>query len=275
MTLKNIYKRFSGRISITLAVVLVEGLLFVLFPLLIGVAIQSVIDNEYTGLYMLAALCLAVLIVGAGRRFYDSRIYGGIYVELSTELSNKKQNTSVVTANVNLLREVVEFFENSLPSIINNIIGLVGTLFLLIVLNVYIFLGCLAIILIIVAIYWLSSGKTLRYNHEYNNEYEKQVNILDQKSEKESGLHFRRMMKWNIRLSDLETYNFSGVWFAMSVLLCLSILIVLKNDDISYGVVFSIVMYVFQFIESSINLPFYYQETLRLKDISHRLSMCN
>lgn len=275
MTLKNIYKRFSGRISITLAVVLVEGLLFVLFPLLIGVAIQSVIDNEYTGLYMLAALCLAVLIVGAGRRFYDSRIYGGIYVELSTELSNKKQNTSVVTANVNLLREVVEFFENSLPSIINNIIGLVGTLFLLIVLNVYIFLGCLAIILIIVAIYWLSSSKTLRYNHEYNNEYEKQVNILDQKSEKESGLHFRRMMKWNIRLSDLETYNFSGVWFAMSVLLCLSILIVLKNDDISYGVVFSIVMYVFQFIESSINLPFYYQETLRLKDISHRLSMCN
>ncbi len=41
---------------------------------------------------------------------------------------------------------------------------------------------------------------------------------------------------------------------------------------VDYGTVFAIVMYVFQFMESMMMLPFHYQQWLRLREISGRLA---
>ena len=43
------------------------------------------------------------------------------------------------------------------------------------------------------------------------------------------------------------------------------------EKTIEYGTVFAIVMYVFQFLESVVSLPLYYQQWLRLREISGRL----
>ncbi|WP_419861825.1 hypothetical protein [Candidatus Palauibacter sp.] len=41
---------------------------------------------------------------------------------------------------------------------------------------------------------------------------------------------------------------------------------------VEYGAVFAIVMYVFQFVESMLGIPLYYQQWLRLREISGRLA---
>lgn len=83
--------------------------------------------------------------------------------------------------------------------------------------------------------------------------------------------HLRRMMRWNIRLSDLEAANFGINWVFMVVLLVYSVAAATEST-IDYGTVFAIVMYVFGFMESMMMLPFHYQQWLRLREISGRLA---
>ncbi|TKG97112.1 hypothetical protein EYV94_01405 [Puteibacter caeruleilacunae] len=274
MSLLEIYKRHRFKISITVGVVVLESILMILFPLCIGRAIQSVLDSNINGILELIALCLLVLIFGAIRRYYDTRLYARIYRKLAMKVVDKKEqkNTSSKVAHVNLLGELVEFFENSLPEIITSIIGLVGTLVIIFTLNITVLGICLAVIVGIMLVYLLSSKKTLRYNYGYNSELERQVDILSREHKDQSALHFKRLMKWNIKLSDLETFNFSIVWVLLAALLVSSIKLVGRDGALQFGIIFSIIMYVFQFMESTISLPYYYQQVLRLKDISSRLN---
>ena len=78
-------------------------------------------------------------------------------------------------------------------------------------------------------------------------------------------------MKWNIKLSDLEAVNFSLAWFILMIFLVASIIISVQNPLVKYGALLSLIIYVFQYMESVINLPFFYQSWLRLKEITHRL----
>ena len=45
-----------------------------------------------------------------------------------------------------------------------------------------------------------------------------------------------------------------------------------RVTKIGLPTVFAVVMYVFQFVESMLMLPFFYQEWLRLREISGRLA---
>ena len=273
MTIKEIYFKYRIKISLTLFIVLLEGLLMILFPLFIGRAIESTLNKEMEGLYALAGLSLAVLVIGAGRRFYDTRIYAKIYEELALKISKNRgtKSNSKVVSHVTLLEEIVEFFENSVPELISSIIGVVGILIIVSTLNVSIFLACLLSFIGITLIYIFSRKKTLRFNSNYNDEFEQHERIINHAGDKEQVNHFKNMMKWNIKLSDLGTINFSLVWLVLAVLLCGSIILSTNEQNIQFGAIFSLIMYVYQFIENAMNLPHFYQQTLRLKDISSRI----
>jgi len=58
---------------------------------------------------------------------------------------------------------------------------------------------------VIIAIYILTSKKSFRLNKSYNDQLEKQVDVLSEKDNHQIKSHFKSVMKWNIRLSDLET----------------------------------------------------------------------
>ncbi len=79
------------------------------------------------------------------------------------------------------------------------------------------------------------------------------------------------MMRWNIKLSDLEAATFGIVWVLMVGLLVFSVAQA-AEQTVEYGMVIAVVMYVFEFAESVTLLPFYYQQWLRLREISGRLT---
>lgn len=274
MSIQSILKQFKGPFSFTLFLVLAEAVLSILYPLFIGLAIDDAIQQNYKGAIYLGGLGMLSLLVGAGRRFYDSRFYARVFQDMGGRVVQQEQlNHSQRTARLNMLREMVEFLENSVPGIVSSLIGLLGTLIIVANLNSKIFLACLATLFIVLLIYRLSRNKTIRYNEGYNNEMERQVAILDEVRPKVVSTHLRDLMKWNIRLSDLEMINFSLVWIIMILLLVLSIGWSVAEGVVQYGAVFALVMYVFQYIESLITLPFFYQQWLRLAEISTRLSV--
>ena len=266
-------KRFAGRLALTLSLVVLEAAGWTLFPLAIGRAIDGVLAESPRGLYELAGLGIVAMGIGIARRIVDSRAYARIYARLGEELVEQQSETgtSATTARLGMLREIVEFFENSLPGLITSVVGLAGTILILSALNLPVFLACLAITGATIALYALTGGLTTRYNEGLNDEHERQVDAVASGDAARVGRHLRDLMRWNIRLSDLEAANFGIVWLFMIGLLVFSIGEA-ADKTVAYGMVFAIVMYVFEFVGSVTLLPFYYQEWLRLREISGRLA---
>ncbi len=271
--MQELLKRFAGRFALTLGLVVLEAAGWILFPLVIGRAIDSVLADSTRGLYEFAVLGIVTMGIAVVRRLVDSRAYARIYVTLGEEMAESAagSSTSTRTARLGMLREIVEFFENSLPELINAVLGLVGTVLILAALNVPVFLGCLVIAVATVVLYALTGTLTMRYNRGLNDEHERQVDAVDSGDPGRLATHLRAMMRWNIRLSDLEAANFGINWVFMIALLVFAVSAA-TTETAEYGAVFAIVMYVFQFVESMLMLPFFYQQWLRLREISGRLA---
>ncbi len=275
ISLKYLIKRFFGKITLTWGLVIVEAATLVAMPMVIGHAIDNLIKESMTGIYQLGGLCIILLITGAIRRFYDTRAYAGIYTEISDEITTRenRKNSSIskLSARVHLFSEFIEFLENSIPDILHQFVGLAGTLAIIFFINIKIFIACILAIVAITLIYMLSSGKIFTLNQKGNDEIEKQVEILKTRDSRKIHNHFHNLMKWQIKLSDLETLNFSGVWLLLAAIMVFTILDI-TGGATTFGTTLSVVMYVFNFIESVLGFPFHYQQMIRLKEISYRLS---
>ncbi|MEM8859620.1 MAG: ABC transporter six-transmembrane domain-containing protein, partial [Chloroflexota bacterium] len=153
-TLRALLKRFRGKISLTMLLVILESATNLLFPLFMGFAINGLLENSFDGLIALAFLGLTSLVISAVRRIYDSRAYAKIYTQIASELVEKEQqqasSVSKISARTNLLTEIVEFLENSFPEIVNSLIATFGTLLIILpfwtsfLIRVYAWMGILA-----------------------------------------------------------------------------------------------------------------------------------
>lgn len=272
MNLRLLIKNHKWSFLLILTLILLDAGLLVLFPLFIGYAIDDALIKEYQGSILLGILGFVTLLVGAGRRFYDSRFYAKVYQWLGFDIgSRERESTSTKSAHLGFLGEIIEFFENSVPDIISNTIGLVGTLIIIATIDLQIFSGCLLMLGIVFLVYGLTEKRTVRFNTSYNDEQEDQVTVLSQNNPIQLRWHLNRLMKWNIKLSDLETINFSVIWLFLMSFLVVAIFASVGNGLVSYGSIFALVLYLFQFIENITIMPLYYQQWLRLNEITQRL----
>ncbi len=275
ITITSLVSRFKGKVSLTLLLVLAEAILGLLFPLFIGYAINDLLVEKFTGIYLLGGLGILSLIVGSGRRFYDTRIYSQIYIRISEEMVAKEQaresSLSKISARASLLTEFVEFLENSMPMILESIISVVGILVIIFTLNLTVFWASIGLFFLMVVIYLLSGKLNYRFNEGYNNEIENQVTALTSQDMGIIRKHLIAVTIWNIKLSDLETWNYVAIWLGIIAVLLVTPMVVIGSGVINYGRVFSILMYVFQYTESLLMLPFFIQQIIRLQEISARL----
>ena len=276
ISLRAIASHYRGKVAITWLLLLIESLLALLFPLVIGYSVDDLLVDSFNGLYALVGLIVAVLIIGAARRFYDTRAYAAIYRDLGETMvahkSEKGVATTSLTALVNLLQEIVEFFEHSAPELLGVIVSFVGVVIMLGLIDLNVMALCIVGSILVVLIYSFSSKRIYRYNVGMNDEFERQVDVLDDRRPRRVRLHLGRIMQWTIRLSDLETVNYSLGWLAMASVLAGSIYLIVENASISYGIKITSIMYVFEYIGVVMSLPLFYQQLVRLQEITARLS---
>lgn len=274
LSITGLLSRFKGKVSLTLFLVLAEAILGLFYPLFIGFAIIGLLEQDFGGVYMLAGLGVLALAVGSGRRFYDTRAYSDIYIKISDEMvareHAKESSISKISARASLLTEFVEFLENSMPTILGSIIGVLGVLGIIFTLNLSVFWASIGLFFLMISIYFLSGKANFSFNEQYNNEIENQVEALVSQDMGIIRKHFKAVTHWNIKLSDLETWNFAAIWLGIIGLLAYAPIAVIGNGITNYGLVFSILMYVFQYVESLLTLPFFIQQIIRLQEISVR-----
>ncbi len=272
----SLFLRFRWRISLTLTLVVVESSLEVLYPLLIGFAINDLLAERYDGLIHLGILGVTSVLIGSSRRYYDTRIYSGIYRLVAVELVEREQaaGTSVsrTSAHTNLLTEFVDFLEDTIPELIGALVAVVGILVVTAGLSLPVFFGCLALFLLVILVYTITAGRNYRLNAGYNNQFEETVDAIASKRRDRLTNHFHRIMQWNVRLSDLETLNYAVFWIGAVALFLFTPYSAVSAGVLEYGLVFSLLLYVFEFIDWLSDLPLHIQQVIRLQEISKRLS---
>ncbi len=276
ITLKTLVIRFKWRILLTNLLVFLESILGVLIPLFIGLAINDLLDGSLRGVIYLIVLSLSSVVVGSIRRVYDTRTYSSIYQIVAPEMvaneQQKDSSVSKVIARTSLLDEIVEFLEWSVPAVVGAGVYLIAVLVIIASLNLNVFFASLALLLLTLIVYATTGKLNFKLNERYNDELEHEVNVLESRDHSLIRNYYRTLMQWNIKLADLGTFNYLIVMLGTTALLVYTPIAVIKGGVEYYGLVFSAVLYVFEFIAALIELPDHIQQVIRLNEISSRLS---
>lgn len=274
-SIRSIFKQYRLKISTTFLLLILENAFKVLQPLVLGIAINDLINKSNKGLLIFGGLYLAGFLVGVIRRYYDTRAYTFIYTNIASEIAqiqNEKQvEVSAIAARSALVKELVDFFEQDITQGFTSAISVVGALVMLLVFDVWIFFGCIVSIILIFIIYAISNGKIYGYNIGLNDELEHRINVLESRNQPKIRNHFKGISNWLVKLSDLETLNFGIIEVILFLLAVFALYASASDVSANAGRIFSVVTYVLEFSGGVFMLPFIYQQIIRLKEISSRL----
>lgn len=271
-TLGGIWLTYRGKIISTLSMLTAERLCAVAVPFVLGVAINDLVAGSYRGVWLLATLEVAVLLIGTLRRLYDTRVYAGIYTDIA-DRTVQKTHISVAkrAARLQLGRELVDFFEWELPQLVAAIIGIVGSFVMLLVIVPIIGAISAIVAALIGAVFIISKGRMFSLNKLLNNELERQVTMLESNREFARRAHLGRLARWRIHLSDLEATNFA-VAELMLVALIIGAVIITIETGMSVGGVFAALTYLIDLAEGLVVLPWTYMQSVRAQEIGGRMA---
>ena len=261
---------YRGRVALSLLLVIAEAAGQVVFPFVIGVALDDYLGGSNRGLVVFAAVGLVTMLLATVRRLHDVRFYSRIYERAGSTDFAREAGLSEKTARLNMLREVVDFLEHSMPELVGSVSAFVGTLVFLAALSVPVFVGALVMTALIVAIYAATTRRTVVFNRGYNDEYERQVDVLRRNDSALTRQHIGLLNSWTIKLSDLDAINYA-LSLTLTVALQLFAIVTSTRQGMDEGALLSVVLYVFEFSATASLLPISWQEYLRLRDILKRL----
>lgn len=271
-TVAGIWETYRMKISGTLSLLLVERLLGVAVPFVLGLAINDLIAGSFRGVWILIGLEIVALSIGTGRRLYDTRVYAGIYTDIADSTAKKIDiDVSRRAARLGLARELVDFFEWELPELFAAIVGIVGAFVMLTYMLPVI--GGLSVVvgLIVFGIFAVSRSRIFGLNKLLNNELERQVTMLEAERPFTRRRHLSRLARWRIHLSDLEATNFAIAEVFLSALIVGAVVITVRAG-LSVGEVFAVMTYLIGLTQNLIILPWTYQQSIRAHEIGGRIA---
>ena len=271
-TLTGIWQTYRLKISGTLSLLMVERVLGVAVPFVMGLAINDLIDGHLRGVWLFIGLEVSALLVGTIRRLYDTRVYAGIYTDIADHTAQRLDiDVSRRAARLGLARELVDFFEWELPELVAALVGIIGAFAMLLYMLPVI--GGMSVIVatIVFTIFVISRGRMFNLNKLLNNELERQVTMLEKEKDFSRKRHLSRLARWRIHLSDLEATNFAIAELFLSALIIGAIVITVRAG-LSVGEVFAVMTYLIGLAQNLVILPWTYQQSIRAGEIGGRIA---
>lgn len=274
LSIHTLVQQFFGRVCVTWGLVILENLLMALIPLLIGFAIDDLIASNTDKLWLLTAVMLGLTVVAVVRRIYDTRAYGDIRVQLGIEVveRHQKQQVSTRSARLDMARELVDFFENTVPELITATVQLLVALVILWHFHWQLAVSALIMTMIMLLIYSLFHGQFYIFNGRVNAQKERQVTVLTKSRPLALRHHLMVLNKWEIKLSDAEAVLYGLIFVAVIAFITANLWQSVNLIELTAGIIFSVVTYSWEYVEALILLPMALQEWARLREITDRIN---
>jgi hypothetical protein len=164
-------------------------------------------------------------------------------VQLTVSEQAKGAQVTRTSARIALFEELIEVQEDSVPEIVGAVVAITLILTIIFAFNFAIFLACLGLFLLSVLVYAVSARYGFNLNRGFNDQVEQQVSAVSDGRQRRLFVHFGGMMRWRIRLSDLETVNFLIIWFGAVALIVFTPISAVSGDVVKYGFVLSLLMH--------------------------------
>jgi ABC-type multidrug transport system fused ATPase/permease subunit len=210
------------------------------------------------------------------RQRVDTRVFMSLYADIASHLVGVQQahghGTSKVSARVEMVRDVVGFFEKEVPAMFHNVVAVVGSLAMLFTYDVdagFIAMGVLAPMALVNAWYW---RRALRLNRGINNQIEREVDDIESGSAFRVRRHFRLLRRWRVRLSDTESWTWGVTELATIVALVLILVDFTQSPAFTAGAIYAVLAYIYDYLEGLNQVPAVVNNVARLKDVRARLA---
>ena len=273
--LRTVFSQNRLRILLTYTLFTIENLLRLAQPFALGWAINDLLTGQLLGVGVLVTQHVLHLVISLARQVYDTRTFSGIYSELATRMIVSQRAAGVdvsrITARTSLSREFVEFFEQSIPTLMKVGFSVAGSVIMLAWYDGLIVACCLGLLVPATLLNHHYSKWTRRLSRGLHDELEREVDVINSRSEIEVRNHFDEVARWRIRLSNAEAINFG----LMECFILGAIVAVLFRachlPTVQAGDIFAVFRYLMLLLMGLDNLPRLIQQVSRLRDISSRL----
>ncbi|EGV34942.1 ABC transporter six-transmembrane domain-containing protein [Neisseria weaveri] len=276
-TLKNIGTAHRKKLLLTFSIVALENLLFLIYPVFGGFAVNAVMQGKVWQALTYALLVLLMWLVGAARRSADTRVFARIYSEIAVPVIVKQriqgQTPSEIAARVALSREFVDFFEMHLPTAITSLVSVFGAAFMLLILEFW--AGVLSLLVLAVFLILLPgfSRVSEKLYFKLNNRLERDVDMIQSAPEATLHKHFGLVARLRILISNREAAGYLCVGIAMALLFGFTFVWITLNGYGSAGHIYSLTTYLWMFAMSLDDVPRLVESYSNLKDIARRVEV--
>ncbi|MEN1728399.1 MAG: ABC transporter six-transmembrane domain-containing protein [Pseudomonadota bacterium] len=274
LTVGTLLRRFQGKVLLTWTLILVETMLMALIPLLIGLAIDGLLQSDYEAFLQLAWMMVALVVVAIARRIYDTRVYATARIVLARSQAERRGHAGVSTLNARVAmgRELVDFLESTLPDAMAAAVQLLVALAVLLTFSPVLALASALVAIAMAILYACFHGRFFRLNGVLNQQSEQQVTLLRQGAGRPFWLHLLRLRRVEVQLSDTEAGLYGLVFLVLFSLVLFNLWFAAAEMTLTAGMIFSIVSYSWEFVDSALALPITLQSWSRLAEIMARIN---
>jgi ABC-type bacteriocin/lantibiotic exporter with double-glycine peptidase domain len=273
--LKNIWSENKASISFIYGLNIVEEICYVLIPSAVGLLIDTFIEGKGLGIWAFAGAYLGWQGIATFRKIQDTIVFTRIFNETSLKVIRNHQEqgieTTKINARVELMKQVVEFFEIDLPFTANSLISISGSAILLYFYNPKLLLVSLMVVLPSFVFNYFYSKKIQKTTEKVNDLYEKQIDVIESGSENELVNYFKNLRRLNIRKSTLEAFNFGLLEVFVFGMIMASIYIICKTDNMNYGSIVASYGIILRFAYGFDFIPHITTKIATIRDIVSRL----
>ena len=266
------------RIALTYAVTLLENLFYLLYPWTIGLAIDGLLAGKgWWSLVPLVAIWGAHIVIGAGRQVYDTWVFARLHARIATATIERQRlagiETTEIAARSVMSRELVDFFEREVPTLMTAALGLVGGIAMLFWYDRPVGLIVTVWMAPVLVVYAIMGRRAHGLNPDLNDETEREVDLIERNRFMPLASHFRRRGRLRVRLSNAEATSWSLVELFSITAVVLVLLRMTSLPGIQAGELYAMLAYVWRVLECLDQAPTLVQRFARLLDIRRRLDV--
>lgn len=115
-------RQYRYQVGFTYCLLLGENSLRLLQPLLLGIAVNDLLQNSQQGLWWFVAGHAGMMSVQYTRQLYDTRVFSRMYAHRASGLVQQQRHqaveTSRIVARASLSRQFISFIEQQVPSLV-------------------------------------------------------------------------------------------------------------------------------------------------------------
>jgi len=224
----------------------IAGIVFwSLNPFVIGSCIDGFFEHNYFWFYILIVLQFLFIAVRAANKILDTRVYERI-IKIQTNLTE-----SQISSRLNLVEEIISFFEFDLVQIIDMFGGIVFSLAYIFTASGMLLFSLAIIVSILVYIFTKSYHRKIADNNiNYQNHDETREEVISSRNRQQFRVFSKVILNLRISNSDLDAKAYLCTDILQSIFLIFAMIITVRMGNYTSGQLFSIISYIIMLNES-------------------------